>query len=175
MVRGRFRTRFTGQWRQGFFRIIKNQRGGGDPSPKTPSPPPQTKVTIVGKNEIYNRENLVRPFLVHQVLGPKPPPPLPRPCSKEALTGGVSDAEFWNAFSGRVGGLGPRSSKWRHTADTPPERTRRAPEGNGTRRAQQPRRTLGSARHAPDSTAPTRPIRPALRHLLESGGWPDTH
>ena len=33
---------------QGFFRIIKNQ-GGGDPSPKTPSPPHQTKVTIVGK------------------------------------------------------------------------------------------------------------------------------
>ena len=41
--------------------MIKNQ-GGGDPSPKTPSPPPQTKVTTVGKNEIYNRENLVRPF-----------------------------------------------------------------------------------------------------------------
>ena len=60
---------------QGFFRIIKNQGGGA--SPKTPSPPPQTKVTIVGKNEIYNRENVVRPFLVHQVLGPKPPPPLP--------------------------------------------------------------------------------------------------
>ena len=67
---------------QGFFRIIKNQRGG-DPSPKTPSPPPQTKVTIVGKNEIYNRENLVRPFLVHQVLGPKPPPPLPPPAQKK--------------------------------------------------------------------------------------------
>ena len=67
---------------QGFFRTIKNQ-GGGDPSPKTPSPPPQTKVTIVGKNEIYNRENLVRPFLVHQVLGPKPPPPLPPPAQKK--------------------------------------------------------------------------------------------
>ena len=68
---------------QGFFRIIKNQ-GGGDPSPQTPSPspPPQTKVTIAGKNEIYNRENLVRPFLVHQVLGPKPPPPLPPPAQK---------------------------------------------------------------------------------------------
>ena len=109
---------------QGFFRIIKSQGGGGgDPSPKTlsppspdqsdhrgkkrnlqlgksgqaifgtpsfgsktPSPPPQTKVTIAGKNEIYNWENLVRPFLVHQVLGPKPPPPLPPPPrSKEAL------------------------------------------------------------------------------------------
>ena len=59
-------------------------KGGGDPSPKTPSPPPQTKVTIVGKNEIYNRENLVRPFLVHQVLGPKPPPPLPPPLLKRS-------------------------------------------------------------------------------------------
>ena len=56
-------------------RMIKNEGGGA--SPKTPSPPPQTKVTIAGKNEIYNRENLVRPFLVHQVLGPKPPPPPP--------------------------------------------------------------------------------------------------
>ena len=73
---------------QGFFRIIKNQRGG-DPSPKTPSPPPQTKVTIVGKNEIYNRENLVRPFLVHQVLGPKPPPPLPPATQKKPWGGGA--------------------------------------------------------------------------------------
>ena len=59
---------------------MKNQGGGA--SPRTPSPPPQTKVTIAGKNEIYNRENLVRPFLGHQVLGPNPPPP---PAQKEAL------------------------------------------------------------------------------------------
>ena len=39
--------------RQGFFRMIKNQGGGG--SPQTPSPPPQTKVTIVGKNEITSK------------------------------------------------------------------------------------------------------------------------
>ena len=37
----------------------------------------QTKVTIVGKNEIYHRENLVGPFLVHNLLGPKPPLPPP--------------------------------------------------------------------------------------------------
>ena len=37
----------------------------------------------VGKNETYNRENLVRPFLVHQILGPKPPPPLPPPAQKK--------------------------------------------------------------------------------------------
>ena len=28
---------------QGFFRTIKNQRGGGDPSPKIPSPLPRPK------------------------------------------------------------------------------------------------------------------------------------
>ena len=93
---------------QGFFRIIKNQ-GGGDPSPKTPSPPPQTKVTIVGKNEIYNRENLVRPFLVHQVLGSKPPA-LPPPCSKEAL-GACEDAKAWANSSGHTRHRVRRSSR----------------------------------------------------------------
>ena len=34
-------------------------------------------MTIVGKNEIYNWEDLVGPFLVHNLLGPRPPPPLP--------------------------------------------------------------------------------------------------
>ena len=42
----------------------------------------QTKVTIVGKNEIYNMETLVGPFLVHTLLPPPPPllihPPPPR-------------------------------------------------------------------------------------------------
>ena len=37
-------------------------------------PPPQTKVTIVGKNKIYRRENLTGPFLVHKLLGPRPSP-----------------------------------------------------------------------------------------------------
>ena len=48
--------------------------------PPVPPPPPETKVTIVGKNKIYNRENLVGPFLVHKILGPSPPLPhlLPR-------------------------------------------------------------------------------------------------
>ena len=44
----------------------------------TPPPPRiQTKVTIEGKHEIYKRENLVRPFLVHTLLAPRPPPPPP--------------------------------------------------------------------------------------------------
>ena len=68
---------------QGFFRIIKSQ-GGGTPPPKTPSPPSPDQSDHSGKNEIYNRENLVRPFLVHQVLGPKPPPPLPPPLLKRS-------------------------------------------------------------------------------------------
>ena len=37
--------------------------------------PPQTNVTIVGNNEIYNRENLNGPFLVHKHVRPRPPPP----------------------------------------------------------------------------------------------------
>ena len=35
-----------------------------------------TKVTAVGNNEIYNREYLVGPFVVHTLLAPPPPPPL---------------------------------------------------------------------------------------------------
>ena len=42
-------------------------RGGG-----------QTEATVVGQNEMYRRENLIGPFLVHKLLGPRPPlPPLP--------------------------------------------------------------------------------------------------
>ena len=37
--------------------------------------PPPTKVTIVGQNDIYKRENLVGPFLGHKLLGPRPPLP----------------------------------------------------------------------------------------------------
>ena len=40
-----------------------------------PPPPPKTKRTIVGKTEIYRRENLIQPFLVHKLLGPRPPAP----------------------------------------------------------------------------------------------------
>ena len=44
------------------------------------SPRPQTKVTVVGKSEIYNRATLVGPFLVHKILGPRPPLPPLSPC-----------------------------------------------------------------------------------------------
>ena len=40
------------------------------------TPPPLTKVTIVGTSKLCNRERLIRPFLVHRRLGPRPPPPL---------------------------------------------------------------------------------------------------
>ena len=59
---------------QGVFRISKTQEGG-TPCPRPP--PPQTKVTIVRKNDIYKRENLVGPFLGHKLWGTKPSPPLP--------------------------------------------------------------------------------------------------
>ena len=57
----------TGQGhRQGSIRMAIHRRRRG---------PPQTQVAIVGKSEIYNRENCVVPFLVHNFLGPRPPPP----------------------------------------------------------------------------------------------------
>ena len=42
-----------------------------------PPPPLQTKLAIVGRNEIYHRENLVGPFLVHKKfwVADAPPPP----------------------------------------------------------------------------------------------------
>ena len=40
-------------------------------------PPPKTKVTIVGQNEISSWGNVVGPFLVHKILGPNPLPKTP--------------------------------------------------------------------------------------------------
>ena len=57
---------------------VHRRRRGGDP-PLDPPPPPQTKVTIAGKNEIYNRENLVGPFFGTQTFGSQTPPPPPLP------------------------------------------------------------------------------------------------
>ena len=51
-----------------FFLFCKEERQSGH------HPPRQTKVTIVGKNDTYNRENLIGPFAVHQFVGPRPPP-----------------------------------------------------------------------------------------------------
>ena len=51
------------------FNGFTPEEEGGDPPP-----PLQTKVTTVGKNEIYKRENLPGPFLVHKLWGPRPPP-----------------------------------------------------------------------------------------------------
>ena len=49
--------------------------------PPSPRPPHlQTKVTRVGQSEIYNSENLIGPFLVHKLSGPRPSPlPPPHP------------------------------------------------------------------------------------------------
>ena len=47
------------------------------PYPLGPAPRLQTKMTIVGNNEIYNWENLSGPFMVYKLLGPGPPLPPP--------------------------------------------------------------------------------------------------
>ena len=74
------------------------QEEGGAPPPWTPRP--KTKVTIAGPNEIYNRENIVGPFLVHKLLGLRPPPPLsntPRPRPLGVIWWGGRGA-FWRGF-----------------------------------------------------------------------------
>ena len=48
-------------------------------------------MTIVGKNEIDNRENVVGPFLVHKLLGPRPSPLPPPPLLTLPLGGGGVD------------------------------------------------------------------------------------
>ena len=49
--------------------------GGGGANPLWTPPPLQTKVTSVGKAEIYRWEKLMGPVLVHKLLGPRPAPP----------------------------------------------------------------------------------------------------
>ena len=63
---------------QGFFRIIKNQGGGGG-FPKTPSPPPQTKVTIAGKNGKLQPGKSGQAIFGTPSFGSKTPSPLPPP------------------------------------------------------------------------------------------------
>ena len=55
--------------RTGSIRMAAHHRRRGGPTPL------QTKVTIEGKNEIYNWENLAGLFLVHKLLAPPPPSP----------------------------------------------------------------------------------------------------
>ena len=69
---------FHGASAQGSIRM--DVHCGRTPPPWTPPPPP-TKVTIVRKNKLYNRVNLIGISLVHTLLGPRPPPPIPTlPC-----------------------------------------------------------------------------------------------
>ena len=76
------------------------------PSP-CPSPCTPTKGTSVGNNEMYRRENLIGPFLVQILVGPRPPPP--------SLTGrGVlSDSQAQPQAIGDSGAQGGRTPRRR--------------------------------------------------------------
>ena len=56
----------------------------------------------VGKGKIYNRENLIGPFLVHKRLGPRPPPPPLTPAQKTSGGGGGGQMTVANAPSSRT-------------------------------------------------------------------------
>ena len=66
--------------------------------PEGEEPPPQAKVTLVGKREMCRWENMVGPVLVHELLGPRPPPPSPpsspliRPCPHPPPREGIKAA-----------------------------------------------------------------------------------
>ena len=68
---------------QGLCRGLFPAEGAAAGLPHEDPPPPthtwtpalQTKVTIVGKNEIYRWENLIGPFLVPELLGRRPAAP----------------------------------------------------------------------------------------------------
>ena len=126
------------------------RRRGGKPPPG-PRPPLQTKVTIAGKSKMYHWENLVRPFLGHKLLGPKPPfppfscfpaPPLPLsqpllspplrlpPASAQALS---PSATFWYSLCKRPTPLFSRG------CTCPPSQTSALPTSC------RPGRSIGSA------------------------------
>ena len=67
-------------WGQGRDVLERPYAAGVDP------PPTPTKVTIVGKRKLQEK-NFVGPFLVHTLLGPRrpPPPPPPQGCTVPIL------------------------------------------------------------------------------------------
>ena len=103
--------------RQGSTRMAVHHRRRED----TPLwiPLPQTKVTIVGKNEIYHSENLVGPNLVHNFWGPRPPPPLLILPWRElqfffGTAGPTETGRLKNSFAGEGGGswVPPKMGGW---------------------------------------------------------------
>ena len=82
-------------------RLLKTEGGG----PSSKIPPPLTKVTIVGKNEIYNWENLVGPFLARKPFGSQTPsPPPPPPTQKTPCPAGVMRSHAGGGGRGAPGG-----------------------------------------------------------------------
>ena len=104
------------------------EEGGG--VPPGPPPLPQTKVTIVGRSDIYKKENLIGPFLVHKLLGPPPPSfsLLPRGGGAAAAAAGAVAIRGWRPTDGALrpleGASGPFQSS--HPA-SPTDSTWRMP------------------------------------------------
>ena len=114
------------------------------PRPYAKPPPLQTKVTVVGENEIDNGENLVGPFLVHTIFW-VPDPPSPRllilPCAR--ATAGPSDV-----------------SGGRQLAAQRPPMSLRCISHSRQKSAAPPSTRAAGARAATSSTAPPTVTRP---------------
>ena len=76
---------------QGFFRIIKNPTGGGDPSPKTPLPPSPDQSDHRGKKRNLQSGKSGQAIFGTPSFGsktpspPPPPPALKKPCPSPSL------------------------------------------------------------------------------------------
>ena len=100
-------------------RVILEPSEEGGLTPPGP-PAPQTKGAIVGSNKIYNRENLVGPFWVHTLLGPRPPSllssnvslPPPAPHAMRCLQQGCRAVQLLPQSLKRVG-LCPFERGWK--------------------------------------------------------------
>ena len=106
--------------------MIKKLRGGGGAPPKTPSPDQSDHRE---KNEIYKRENLVAPFLVHKFLGPKPPPPLPPPPPGLAVRAGTQ--MIWRQDCVHGHGVRGLHRRWQRRSGAPAALESIPEPGNG--------------------------------------------
>ena len=108
--------------------------------------PPKTKVTIVGRNESYHRENLLGPLLVHKLLGP---PLLPPPLYYFAATGPSRTPR-------------PSVLQYRQQLLEPPKPQRHRAKGSIGRKA------TTSAEHAPNAKAPVNKTKEGYRQKLSA-------
>ena len=99
------------------------------------TPPPKIKVTIAGKNEIYNRENLIGLFFGTHTFGSQTPPLL---SSYTSLGGGGGGGLYHDSLLCDNKGMAPASGLPGEADIHPKAATIRPPDGPAAAVASQP-------------------------------------